>query len=128
MPYALVQEAREQSPALDEALAANEARRAAMLNERLVSLGQRTALERTAHVVCELLTRLGDDGRPLEACTAPIRQTDLADLLGLSVVHVNRTLQTLRNMSLVEVGRGRIRAVDFKALSELAGFSPDYLA
>lgn len=126
VPSAVVQDARDRSPELDTVLGAAEERRAAMLNERIVTLGQRTALERTAHLFCELVHRVGE-GEPAGACELPMVQADLADLLGLSVVHTNRTLQALRQMALIQVGRGWLCVVDLDALAKLAGFSPAYL-
>lgn len=127
VPFAAVQDARDRSPELHAVLAAAEERRAAILNERIVVLGQRTALERTAHIFCEMVHRLGE-GEPVGACELPMVQADLADLLGLSVVHTNRTLQTLRQLSLVQVGRGWLQVVDAGALAKVAGFTPDYLS
>ena len=127
VPSAVVQDARDRSPELDAVLGAAEERRAAILNERIVTLGQRTALERTAHLFCVLVHRVGE-GEPAGACELPMVQADLADLLGLSVVHTNRTLQALRQMSLIQVGRGWLCVVDLDALAKLAGFSSAYLS
>lgn len=89
-------------------------------------LGQRGALERMAHLVCELLHRLGERGaRADHPC--PLTQTDLADLLGMSAVHTNRVLQTLRRRGLAGLARGRLLSPDTMGLAALARFSPDYL-
>lgn len=126
VPGASVREARGRSPGLDALLTAGEERRAAIINERLVSLGQRTALERMAHLCCEVTCRLNGEelGR---RCELPMVQADLADLLGLSTVHTNRTVQALRARSLVHLGRGWLQVLDHPGLAALADFSPDYL-
>jgi len=96
--------------------------------EWLVNLGQRTALERLAHLLCEIFTRmqmvgLTDGGR----CELPLTQVELADTLALSTVHVNRTLQELRRQGLVSLSSGLLEIHDFPALQSVAMFDPDYL-
>ena len=126
VPPAAVEDARSRSAEVHALLTAMEARRGAIADERIVSLGQRTALERTAHLFCEVLHRLnpGDGAQP---CDWRLTQGDLADVLGLSVVHTNRTIQTLRKMSLAQLGRTWLHVPDPEALADLANFSPDYL-
>ena len=100
----------------------------AIAREWLVGLGRRTALERIAHLFCELWLRLRgvglarDDGYDLK-----IRQGELADALGLSTVHVNRVLQNLRRTGLIRWSEGSLSIVDFPALAHLAEFDPSYL-
>jgi CRP-like cAMP-binding protein len=79
----------------------------ASLLDHIVRLGRQTAYERTAHLLLELRWRLsavglGNDRKfPL-----PLTQEVLADALGLSIVHVNRTLQQLRREGLLEMRGG----------------------
>ena len=99
-----------------------------MVVEHLVGIGRRNALERTAHYLLELGARLklvgfGDK----TGFDCPLTQYHLADALGLSAVHANRVLRTLREDGLVTFQKGRVSFDNFKALSELAGFDPDYL-
>jgi CRP-like cAMP-binding protein len=96
--------------------------------EWLVNIGQRTALERLAHLLCEIFTRmhavgLTDGGR----CEVPLTQVELADTLALSTVHVNRTLQELRRQGLVSLSSGMLEIHDMRALQSVAMFSADYL-
>jgi len=96
--------------------------------EWLANIGQRTALERLAHLLCEIFTRmqsvgLADGGR----CELPLTQVELADTLALSTVHVNRTLQELRRQGLVSLSSGMLEIHDFGALRSIAMFTPDYL-
>lgn len=96
--------------------------------EWTVSLGRRTGVERMAHLFCEILTRLRAVGLAGEReCDMPVTQADLGDALGLSAVHVNRTLQELRGMKLIELRSRRLVVRDEPALRTVAMFSPTYL-
>jgi CRP-like cAMP-binding protein len=93
-----------------------------------VSLGRRTALERTAHLFCELQLRLGVVGLATEREYAlPITQAELAECLGLTSVHVNRVLKELRERELVEFRSGRVTILDLPQLRRAAEFDPVYL-
>jgi CRP-like cAMP-binding protein len=94
----------------------------------LLNLGHRTALERTAHLFCELFTRLRAVGLASDTgCELPLTQTDLADALALSPVHVNRTLMEMRRRKLATFARHQLTIDDFEALQQAAGFKPRYL-
>ncbi|AWN52154.1 Crp/Fnr family transcriptional regulator [Methylobacterium sp. 17Sr1-1] len=101
---------------------------AANYRERIVTVGRRTALERVAHLVCELFHRLsvvglvGDRGYEM-----PITQTEMADALGISSVHVNRTLKELRTAELMTWKGGRITILNLPALEDVGLFNPNYL-
>src|SRR5690606_20024995 len=96
--------------------------------EWLVSIGKRSAIERTAHLLCEICMRLSVVGQSHDARFAlPLTQSELADALGLSTVHVNRTLQELRRKGLIVFQGGVVEILDFKALAEQGLFSPAYL-
>ncbi|MFN3669206.1 MAG: Crp/Fnr family transcriptional regulator [Brevundimonas sp.] len=98
------------------------------LREWLVSLGQRDAAERMAHVFCELHLRLQSVGLAGEdSFDLPGTQDDLADLMGVTVVHVNRTLATLRETRLIQFERGRLAIPDVSRLRAFGGFDPNYL-
>lgn len=93
-----------------------------------VSLGRRRALERTAHLFCELQVRLQIVGLADETGYAfPLTQTELAECLGLTSVHVNRVLRELRERGMIEFRGGRVSITDFKALKAVAEFDPAYL-
>lgn len=100
----------------------------ALGTEWTVCLGRRSARERLAHLLCELLARLqavraaGDSG-----FTLPLTQEEIADVLGLTAVHVNRMLQTLRGEGLVQLRGRRLHVPDTEALRRLAGFDGRYL-
>jgi CRP-like cAMP-binding protein len=93
----------------------------AQLAERTVSLGRRNAKERMAHFLLELFERLDRVGLVVEnSFELPLTQEMIGDALGLSVVHVNRTLRTLREEGLATVGYGRATIHDVEALSVVA--------
>src|ERR1700760_1594308 len=100
----------------------------AIAREWIVNVGQRNALERMAHLFCELLYRFRavglNDGN---SCTLPLTQVELAETLGLSSVHVNRTLQELRRQKLITLENGTLTIQDLDALKEVSFFNPDYL-
>ena len=95
---------------------------------RQLSLGRREPIARLAYMICELHLRLGIVGLAGErSFEFPATQEDLADLLGLSVVHTNRTLQKLRATGLISWRNPEIVIHDWDGLSDLAEFDPTYL-
>jgi CRP-like cAMP-binding protein len=102
---------------------------AAIHREWIVAMGRRSALEQMAHLLCEIFTRmmvvgLGDRDSEL---LLPINQTELGDTLGLSTVHVNRTLQQLRADKLISWTGQAVRILDWARLVAVAEFDPAYL-
>jgi CRP-like cAMP-binding protein len=94
----------------------------------MVGMGRRSALEQLAHLVCELYVRLEVIGQVDGAgFDLPLTQTDLGDALGLSLVHVNRTVRELRQAGLVAWRGSRVTIQDWPKLVELAQFDPTYL-
>lgn len=95
----------------------------------LVTMGAYPALNRTAHLVCELFARLTFDSVASvdSRLTLPITQQDLGDTLGLSAVHTNRVVQELRARGLIHWQGQEVRILDWPALVELAQFDPLYL-
>ena len=101
---------------------------AAVQREWTVNLGQRDALERIAHLVCELHLRLRavgltDDG----SFDMPLTQIDLAEATGMASVHVNRTIQELRARGLLNWKGRRVHVPNLEALRDAASFNPNYL-
>jgi CRP-like cAMP-binding protein len=96
--------------------------------EWIVSMGQRSALEHVAHLLCEMFLRLESVGLTHGfCCDFPPTQTELAEATGLTAVHVNRTLQELRRNGLIELERQRLTIPDMLALQQVALFNPKYL-
>jgi CRP-like cAMP-binding protein len=116
------------SSRLGRAMAWVTAHEEALLVERIVSLGQRSALERTAHLFCEFWRRLQilglAEGTSYEM---PLTQQHLGDILGLSHIYLNRVLRRLRELNLIVLNRGSVRILDAKGLERLAGFEDEYL-
>ena len=96
--------------------------------EWVVNVGYRTALERVAHLFCEVFWRLEAVGLVRgNQCTMPLTQIELGDTLALSSVHVNRTLKQMRRDNLVKFQGGELELLDRQALQAAAGFDPSYL-
>lgn len=99
----------------------------AIIVEHLVSIGRRSALERTAHFFLELSERLrlvglADD----QEFPCPLNQYVIADALGLSAIHVNRVLRQLREMQLMTLQQGNVVIHNGPALKRLAGFESQH--
>ncbi|WP_186417871.1 Crp/Fnr family transcriptional regulator [Bosea sp. CS1GBMeth4] len=100
----------------------------AVQRQWMTSMGRRSALEQIAHLICELYTRMEIVGLARGGqMSAPLTQTVLADALGLSDVHINRTLKALRQISSLTWKAGVISIASFDALAELCDFDPGYL-
>ena len=81
-----------------------------------------------AHLFCEIMTRARAAGLAQDdTCDLPITQEDLGDTLGMSTVHVNRTLMMLRAAGMVEFRGGKLTVLDWEKLVEIAEFDPTYL-
>ncbi len=118
----------EHSPGLGRLLWQDTLVDAAVFGEWVVNVGRRSAYARTAHLLCEMTTRL-QIVEPMQdhARNLPVTAVELADATGLSVVHVNRVLQELSTKELVEL-RGKILTVlDLDGLKRAGGFDPHYL-
>ena len=96
--------------------------------EWLINVGRRPAIERLAHLFCELHARLQVVGLVKgDGFEMPATQVDLADTTGLSSVHVNRSLQQLRQRKLIELKARRLTILDLPRLQLFADFRPNYL-
>jgi CRP-like cAMP-binding protein len=94
----------------------------------IVVLGSQPALRRLAHLCCDLFVRLRAVGLTNDnTCTVPLTQQQLADAMGLSEVHTNRTLQQLRAQNLVELGSSQLTILDWPQLKMIAQFDPTYM-
>lgn len=95
----------------------------------LINIGRRDARSRMAHFFCELASRYRmmdqSDGSSFRL---PMSQEQIADALGLTSVHVNRTLMGLRADKLVSFERGQVAILDSRGLARAGEFDPAYLA
>lgn len=101
---------------------------AAVFREWLAGVGRRSAHQRIAHLICEVYVRMHAVGMALDhGFELPVTQSELADSLGLSSVHVNRVLQDLRRDGLIG-SRGRFVVIlDWERLQAAGDFDPAYL-
>lgn len=100
----------------------------AIVSEHVVRVGRRSAYKRTAHLLLELFHRLKIIGETEDnAFSMPISQHILADTLGLSLVHMNRTLRKLRMEKLIRVASNEITLLDTNKLIQLAEYQGYYL-
>ena len=128
VPHQALVDLTARHPNIAQALRLAKLAEEATLREWVVNLGCRSALERMAHLFCELMTRFETVGLVQDgSCPLPLTQLDLADTLGLSNVHVNRTLQEMRRQGLVELGSKSLRLIKPKRVQETGEFSPNYL-
>lgn len=87
----------------------------------LVSLGRKSAFERIAQLLCEIYERMRESGRAHDQqCPLPLTQSDIADITGLTPVHVNRTLQAMRAAGLIWLQSKWLRIPDLEALQRIA--------
>ena len=117
----------ETRPAVSRALWRGTLVDAAISRAGLLGLARRTARERVAHLLCEVLRRLQAAGLAGDGGTLPIPPAEIADALGLSVVHVNRTLSRLHGEGLVTPDEGQVTIDDLPGLQAAGGFDPAYL-
>jgi CRP-like cAMP-binding protein len=122
------QEVIDARPHLTRALLWHELVTSGIQREWLLSIGQRSPLERLAHLFVELYYRLRAvdlvDGLAFDF---PITQHHLAEANGISLVHLNRTLQELRRAGLIELADRQLRIVDLDELKRVAMFKRSYL-
>jgi CRP-like cAMP-binding protein len=99
-------------------------REESMVADHLAAVGQQPALERIAYIFLYIFNRARRagmlQGRKLHV---PITQEHIADTMGLSIVHTNKSIRTLRDRKLVDWSRSTLTLVDEEKLTELAGFT-----
>jgi CRP/FNR family transcriptional regulator len=116
-------------PALALCLASSEACDMMLLEMYLTNITHRSARERIAFMVFELFHRLRLRGlNKGYSIQFPLMQEDIADTLGLTAIHVNRTLHALKNEGLLEIHKHELTILDYDALSCLAGSEFEILA
>jgi len=101
---------------------------AAIFREWVTNVGRREGVSRMAHVLCELLVRLRAVGLVEDhACDLPITQSEFADALGFTAVHVNRVFQQMRAEGLIVTEGTRLTIPNWDKLKEVGEFDPTYL-
>ena len=100
----------------------------AIFRQQIVNFGTRSASARLAHLVAELRQRLGAVGLAADdEFEFPITQSELAEALGISSVHVNRVIQSFRADGVLDIARSRVRLKDIERLANIGGFNELYL-
>jgi CRP-like cAMP-binding protein len=92
------------------------------VEERAVDLGRRSAEERVSHLILGLVSRMSGHGvRPNYPYTFPLLQRHIADLTGLTPVHVSRVMTEFRNAGLMKLAKGSLTITDPTRLEQIAG-------
>ena len=113
---------------LAEAFVREAAIAAQVAREWVVNVGRRTAVERVAHLICELHARLDAVGLvQASGFVQPLTQQHIADAQGISTVHANRVMQELRAMGLIRTDKRRLTVLNLERLQNVAMFDPLYL-
>jgi CRP-like cAMP-binding protein len=130
IPLNALHELIEDDGAFAAAILRRQSLHTATLREHLAAVGRRNAYERVTHLLLELWYRASGGLPETDSFDFPVTQEVMADALGLSVIHVNRTLQRVRADRLFDIRAGapmHIRVIDPKAAARIAGFDPYYL-
>lgn len=101
---------------------------AAIFRQAITSLGKRAAVARVAHLFCEQFTRARAVGSASGwSCPFPLSQSQIGQVVGLSLPTVHRATKSLRRQNCADVRNGSLRILNWQRLSEHAGFDPIYL-
>ncbi len=101
----------------------------AVMSEWMVSIARRPAEAKLAHLLCEMRHRheqaglIAADG----SFTFPVTQLQIAEVLGLTPIHVNRMARLLRERGLAVLSRASVKIDDLEGLIRVAEFDPAYL-
>jgi CRP-like cAMP-binding protein len=100
----------------------------AVFREWVANVGSRQAYSRISHLLCELVVRLDAVGLTNgKTCELRMTQTEMGDATGLSTVHVNRTLQSLRQKKIIRWKDSTFEVLDWQALKEAGDFDAAFL-
>ena len=128
IPHAAIREVAARFPAVAEAFWRDCIVDNAVLSQWLVNVGRRDARGKIAHLLCEAAVRLKAAPASVDVVFPfAVTQSQLADATGLTAVHVNRTIMSLRNENLVTFRGHTVWIHDWDALAEVADFDPEYL-
>jgi CRP-like cAMP-binding protein len=128
VPHEALRDAARRYPAIAEAFWRECVVDAAVLAEWVVNVGRRDARSRLSHLICEIACREAGAGENVGSDFPFLAsQAHLADMTGLTSVHVNRSLRVLRDDNVVDVRPRMVRILDWKRLVEIGDFDSDYL-
>ncbi|TIQ26781.1 MAG: Crp/Fnr family transcriptional regulator [Mesorhizobium sp.] len=119
----------EQAPHLTRLLWLDTLVDGAIHREWIVAMGRRSKTSHLAHLICELFVRLQVVRKTRDmSFHLRLSQAELADVLGLSVVHMNRVIATLRRMDVINWTNHTVTILDWQRLVDVAEFDPTYLS
>ena len=128
VPKDLLMQVMSARPAVRQAIWLDSLLDAAVFREWVVNVGRRNAMQRIAHLLCELALRIKAAGLAEGPMfDFPLTQEHIADATGLTAVHTNRILQTLRKSALISLTASKLTILDWDALAEAGDFSERYL-
>ena len=128
IPHATMLEITEAFPRIARAIWKDTLIDAAIFREWMTSIGRRSAYARIAHLLCEQYVKMKTVGLTTDhQFPWPITQGEIGDALGLSNVHVNRTLKELRKADLVAFKAGWLIIKDWEGLKAACEYDPGYL-
>lgn len=127
-PHAKLRRLSEDYPHLARLLWLDTVIDAAIHRQWIASICRRTALAHLAHLLCELYKRF-EVVQLVHDCVfeLPLSQAVIADVLGVSTVHVNRLIAELRAMEVLTWSQAKVEILDWDRLAALAEFDPAYL-
>ncbi|MEH3158554.1 MAG: Crp/Fnr family transcriptional regulator [Sphingomonas taxi] len=127
IPHEEIVAATDRSPTLARAFWRDCVADSQVAAEWLINIGQRDALTRLAHLLCELGCRYRAAGFPPGEFPLGLTQSELGAALGLTGVHVNRMMRRLRDEGLIGPTNGHVEILDWSGLARAGEFHPGYL-
>jgi CRP-like cAMP-binding protein len=117
-----------QRPGVGQALWRDAFVDASISREWLLNVGQRPGRARIAHLLCEFAYRcVKAELASSELFELPLTQEQIADATGMTAIHVNRMISTLRVAGVISSRKRRVEIRDWAQIQVIAGFNPDYL-
>ena len=128
LPMHDLQRLARERPAVGHAILVKMLVEASIFREWIVNVGRRDSRTRVAHLLCELGARLNAEGLAQDYdYELPMTQEQLADAVGLTPVHVNRTLKALEAEGLIVRSKRSVSFPDWKRLRSVGDFNQRYL-
>src|SRR4051812_6083456 len=128
IPHERLREITERYPRIGRALWQGTLIDSAVFRAWIIGIGRRSASQRIAHLLCEVFFRLRAVGLTEDGSfELPLTQAEIADSLGLTSVHVNRSLEELRRKQLITYQVGRVTIHDWEGLKQEGEFESRYL-
>lgn len=127
VPMAAIRQLLAERPGIARAILLDMLVEASVLREWIANIGRRDARSRLAHLLCEFASRLDAQGLESGSYELPLTQEQLGDVLGLTSVHVNRSIRALEAEGLVSRHKRMVTFPDITRLREVGDFNPLYL-